>query len=178
MYGVIDVRADRVPIITMRGRARRFVGLGLLCVVMGAGSIWAGWSGNVGTFSWTGTSGRVAAVAGGVVLVVMMSGLILSNFVFGWAVLVGEPEGLQVIYPLGLHRWSARSRLRGRLDQAAVKARESAAGKRGRAGLTFVTITAPEGTLEFSFAADSANADWQQRFRAWAESRGAGGSTG
>jgi hypothetical protein len=107
----------------------------------------------------------------------MVSALIVSNLVFGWAVLLGEAEGLQLIYPLGLHRWSARSRLRGRLDQATVKARGSAAGKRGREGLTLVTITAPEGTLEFSFAADSANPDWQQRFGAWVESRGAGASS-
>jgi hypothetical protein len=165
-----DVRGDRVVIVGVEPRRLTWpvVGTFLLGCVM----VWMGLTGSlIYSVGIRAAVVRWFMVAGGTLFVVAMPLLIVSNVVQGWAVLVGTSPGLQLVYPFGLHRLARRSRLEGVLREAKLVVLRRTAGGRFQAPLTFVRITAPEGTLEFSFGTRAANTDFKERFAAWVATR-------
>ncbi len=161
--------SDRFVIVQRSWRSGLLALVAFLLVL--CGGIWAGWSGNTGIIEWAGDAGRVFVVVLSALGMLAVAVVVLSNVVQGWALLVGDSEGLQVLFPLGLHRLFARSRLVGSLEAAEMRVRHRPAG-RFMPALAYVTITAPEGALRFSFGDKYVNRDYRERFEAWVASRG------
>jgi len=72
----------------------------------------------MGIFTSTGSFRRVPLIGISYFILVAMPLLVISSLVQDWAVLVGTESGLQVVYPLGLHRFLPKSRLVGDLVDA------------------------------------------------------------
>jgi hypothetical protein len=140
----------------------------LLGVAFGGAVFWLGWA-----------IDAVVFMVLGALLGLGMVALLTSHLAFGFAFLVGKPEGLQLIYPLGLHRWSKSSRLLGQLDHAQMLVETSVLpiGRRGPE-MIHLTVFAPEGTLVTQFRTRMANRDFQKRFEYWVVSRQADPATG
>ena len=162
-------QAASAPTTIMQMSARRGWLLVLGGVMIGLGAVIAGITGHTGVLTSLGTAGRVVAVSVGSVLVVGSFGLLASNVVQNWAVLLGFDWGLQLIYPFGLHRLMSRSRLSGRLDDARLLV--AAAPQLMGTPMLAVEIVASEGSLTFSVGARGLNEDYEARFEQWLSAR-------
>jgi hypothetical protein len=163
------VRHDRTVIIGIKPRPWPLI----VTFLLGCVSLWMGLTGSLvgSTAGIPSVAVRWFMLAAGVLFVVAVPLLVLSNVIQHWAVLVGSEAGLQVVYPLGLHRFMHRSRLEGKLEGAALKLLRQTPGGRFQGPLTYVRVTAPEGKLEFSFSTTAANVDFPERFAEWAATR-------
>ena len=143
----MGLRTRSTPLVRLDPKRLRWPILSMLTIGMGA--IFAGVTGRLGIFDSLLPGARGIAIGGGALLMASIGGVLLSNVYHRWSVLVGSSAGLQVIYPLGLHRLLATSRLEGRLSSAQLTVRSL--GHRGAKGgsLEFVVL-ADEGQLRFT----------------------------
>ncbi len=167
------MKPGRVPIIQMQ-RHRLSVPL-IAGFLAGCLFLWVGATGALigseSSFGIPAVVQRSLLTACGTIFVVAIALLVLSNVVQNRAILVGTSRGLQVIYPLGLHRLMSRSRLEGPLRRVTLRVLKQTSGSRLQPPLSYLRITALEGTLNFSFATRAVNTDFRERFADWAATR-------